>query len=94
MIPATPLADHDSTNTKQQAARDTRHPALLPPAQAPGPATLARIRAERSASLGRDPVELRCCLCGYGITVHVAPDRCPMCGGSGWDQAPRRDGGW
>jgi hypothetical protein len=29
--------------------------------------------------------EVRCGGCGYGGVVESFPDRCPMCGGSGWE---------
>jgi hypothetical protein len=29
--------------------------------------------------------EVRCAGCAYGGVVESLPDRCPMCGGSGWD---------
>jgi hypothetical protein len=35
--------------------------------------------------------ELRCPRCGYGVTVRIAPERCPMCGGSAWVEV-REDG--
>jgi rubrerythrin len=34
--------------------------------------------------------ELVCGLCGYGIVVARAPDRCPMCGSGQWDFAAWR----
>jgi rubrerythrin len=34
--------------------------------------------------------ELVCALCGYGIVVTRAPDRCPMCGSGEWDFAAWR----
>jgi rubrerythrin len=34
--------------------------------------------------------ELVCALCGYGIVVTRAPDRCPMCGSEQWDFAAWR----
>jgi hypothetical protein len=34
--------------------------------------------------------ELVCSLCGYGIIVEHAPERCPMCGSQQWDFAPWR----
>jgi hypothetical protein len=27
----------------------------------------------------------RCSGCGYGASCRMAPDRCPMCGGSVWE---------
>jgi rubrerythrin len=27
----------------------------------------------------------RCTRCGYGASCRIAPERCPMCGGSVWD---------
>ena len=32
---------------------------------------------------------LRCGGCGYGVSVRKAPERCPMCHGSVWEQEPR-----
>jgi hypothetical protein len=29
--------------------------------------------------------EVRCAGCAYGGVVESLPDRCPMCGGSGWE---------
>jgi hypothetical protein len=34
--------------------------------------------------------DLRCVGCGYGVTVRLAPERCPMCGGSAWEHARGR----
>jgi rubrerythrin len=31
--------------------------------------------------------EFHCSDCGYGVTVHNKLPRCPMCGGSSWEQA-------
>jgi rubrerythrin len=31
--------------------------------------------------------EFHCSECGYGVTVHAALPRCPMCGGESWEQA-------
>jgi rubrerythrin len=31
--------------------------------------------------------EFHCSDCGYGVTVHRELPRCPMCGGSSWEQA-------
>jgi rubrerythrin len=31
--------------------------------------------------------EFHCCECGYGVAVHRALPRCPMCGGEAWEQA-------
>lgn len=32
----------------------------------------------------------RCCDCGYGVSVRrVLPPRCPMCGGTLWEEAAR-----
>jgi hypothetical protein len=33
---------------------------------------------------------LRCLGCGYAVRVRIAPDRCPMCGGSAWEHEGRR----
>jgi hypothetical protein len=45
---------------------------------------------ERVVQLSR----LRCEHCGYGASCRAAPARCPMCGGSAWEDAdvrrPRR----
>ena len=30
--------------------------------------------------------EYHCSDCGYGVTVHTALPRCPMCGGGAWEQ--------
>jgi hypothetical protein len=27
----------------------------------------------------------RCAACSYGASRRIAPDRCPMCGGSAWE---------
>ena len=32
-------------------------------------------------------VDLRCAVCGYGVVVRIAPQQCPMCGGSVWEHA-------
>ena len=34
--------------------------------------------------------DLLCTSCGYGVAVRIAPDRCPMCGGSTWEHLARR----
>ena len=31
--------------------------------------------------------EYRCADCGYGVTVHSALPRCPMCSGESWEQS-------
>jgi rubrerythrin len=31
--------------------------------------------------------EYHCAGCGYGVTVHAALPRCPMCSGTTWEQA-------
>jgi hypothetical protein len=31
-----------------------------------------------------------CSGCGYGARAKIAPERCPMCGGSTWEYAPWR----
>lgn len=31
-----------------------------------------------------------CATCGYGVARLRPPERCPMCGGSGWKQPSRR----
>ena len=30
-------------------------------------------------------VRLRCMDCGYGVSVRIVPDACPMCRGQGWE---------
>lgn len=30
-------------------------------------------------------VRLRCCGCGYGVSVRSAPEICPMCHGDRWE---------
>lgn len=55
-----------------------------------GTAVLDQVRAGLDRSPRPARVELRCASCGYGVTVRVAPDRCPMCGGSVWEHAPRQ----
>jgi rubredoxin len=32
--------------------------------------------------------EFHCAECGYGVTVYRELPRCPMCGGTTWEQAP------
>jgi rubredoxin len=32
--------------------------------------------------------QYHCSGCGYGVTVHAALPRCPMCGGTTWEPAP------
>jgi hypothetical protein len=32
--------------------------------------------------------ELRCVASGYGVSVRIAPERYPVCGGSVWEHAP------
>jgi rubrerythrin len=32
--------------------------------------------------------EFRCSECGYGVSVHRALPRCPMCGGISWEESP------
>ena len=40
---------------------------------------------------GRQPLlRLRCGCCGYGVSVRVLPERCPMCGGATWEHQARR----
>jgi hypothetical protein len=39
----------------------------------------------KPAATGR--FNLRCTSCGYGVLVPLAPDRCPMCGGTEWEHA-------
>lgn len=31
--------------------------------------------------------EFHCSECGYGVTVFTVLPRCPMCGGSAWEQS-------
>jgi hypothetical protein len=31
--------------------------------------------------------EFHCAECGYGVTVQAKLPRCPMCGGSSWEQS-------
>jgi hypothetical protein len=39
----------------------------------------------------RLPLELFSCTgCGYGASRPIAPERCPMCGGSVWENQPWR----
>lgn len=35
-------------------------------------------------------MQLDCSRCGYGVSVRIAPERCPMCGGSAWDASGKR----
>lgn len=35
--------------------------------------------------------ELRCFLCGHAAVARIAPDRCPLCGGTTWEH-PARSG--
>jgi rubredoxin len=54
----------------------------------------SRLHTELSGSSTARPVapalrEFRCTGCGYGARCAVAPDRCPMCSGSGWDSVAR-----
>jgi rubredoxin len=35
--------------------------------------------------------EFRCEGCGYGALAAIAPERCPMCGGSTWTLVPLRE---
>ena len=39
------------------------------------------------ASGARATGEYHCVACGYGITLHSTLPRCPMCGGSSWEQS-------
>jgi len=34
--------------------------------------------------------EVRCSECGYGATVDVVPDTCPMCRTTAWTRVPPR----
>jgi hypothetical protein len=50
-----------------------------------GPGSTARRwRAARSRRF-----DLLCATCGYGVVVRIAPERCPMCGGSTWAHPAR-----
>jgi hypothetical protein len=42
-----------------------------------------RVRSEVEAHLSM--VDLCCAVCRYGVVVRMAPERCPMCGGSVWE---------
>jgi rubredoxin len=36
----------------------------------------------------RQPLpQFECAACGYGASCRIAPERCPMCGGSVWELA-------
>jgi len=37
--------------------------------------------------------ELRCAECGYGVSVQIAPESCPMCRGTVWEHLPGRGQG-
>jgi rubrerythrin len=50
-------------------------------ASAPPPLDSGRRFDERSR---RDPLDLHCSDCGYGIASSSTPPRCPMCGGTAW----------
>jgi rubrerythrin len=39
------------------------------------------------ASGDRVKGEFHCSECGYGVTVFTVLPRCPMCGGSAWEQS-------
>jgi hypothetical protein len=48
----------------------------------------------RAATLTHDAAiplrgDFRCADCGYGVSVVRALPRCPMCGGTNWEPAPR-----
>jgi rubrerythrin len=43
--------------------------------------------AESERAPSRVFVELRCAACGYGVSVSIAPERCPMCSGTAWEHA-------
>jgi rubrerythrin len=43
------------------------------------------LRSDVEAHLSQ--VDLRCAVCCYGVVVRIAPERCPMCGGSVWEHA-------
>jgi hypothetical protein len=48
---------------------------------------------EASPAAGRlhSPLEqFQCAACGYGASVRIVPERCPMCSGSVWDHQPWR----
>jgi hypothetical protein len=42
---------------------------------------------ERPAEADRRLSQFRCTGCGYGACCRIAPERCPMCGGSTWEHA-------
>jgi rubrerythrin len=47
--------------------------------------SVERFDSRRSSS-GQSPGHrFRCVACSYGATRRVAPERCPMCGGSAWE---------
>ena len=49
---------------------------------APGP------RSGASQPIAARPLQdFRCAACGYGARRRAAPERCPMCAGSGWEVA-------
>ena len=41
-------------------------------------------------AIGSQLSRFRCPGCGYGATSKKAPERCPMCSGTTWDQEPWR----
>jgi rubrerythrin len=47
-------------------------------------------KQEPSSADGRLP-QFRCTGCGYGASCRIAPERCPMCGGSTWEYAGDRE---
>jgi hypothetical protein len=66
-----------------QAARGTLW--FVDPEQYEGDRAVASLRSDVEAHLS--VVDLRCAFCGYGVVVRMAPERCPMCGGSVWEHA-------
>lgn len=46
------------------------------------PAGFVQFHATGDPAVG----EFHCSECGYGVTVHRELPRCPMCGGTAWEQ--------
>jgi rubrerythrin len=57
-------------------------------AQAPNRGRSGSTARRRRASRSRR-FDLLCSTCGYGVVVSIAPERCPMCGGSTWAHPAR-----
>ena len=53
----------------------------LPAVSVPVIPALAALAAGERVPLTR----FSCSCCGYGATSRMAPDRCPMCGGTVWE---------